>query len=367
MRIALVTEFYYPHLGGVTEHVHNLARQLNSAGHTALIVTSNMGDVTHDGPHVRRIGTSRIIYSSGSFARITTGVGLRRQLREFFRAERIDVVHVHSGLTPTFGLVAPEAAHDLDLPVVVTFHSWFPQSRLFGIFRGPLQRRLDRHAASIAVSQLGSEAHAQYFETEWDIIPNGVDTDFFRPADRPAGREPGGPRLLFLGRLDPRNGLDVALKAMRAIRDVHPHVRLTVAGDGPLRRHYERAARPLGESVRFIGSVNGDRPLHYGQADVMLVPITKASWSVTLLEAMACAVPMVASDIIGFRQQIDGGREAVMVSVGDIRRWSEATLDLLADPGRRAEMSLAGRTKALQFSWPRITEQVVNVYQRVSR
>ena len=366
MRVALITEFYYPHLGGVTEHVHNLAKQLERMGHQPTIITSRMGDHTHDEPYVRRIGRSVVVYSSGSFARVTVGSGLRRQIREILREERIDVVHVHSGLTPTFGLVGPSAADDLGLPVVVTFHSWFPRAPLFWLFQGPLQRRLERHAAAIAVSQLGSEAHARYFQTEWDVIPNGVDTEFFVPPAGGAPGDPAAPQLLFLGRMDPRNGLDVALRAMPDVISAYPGVTLTVAGDGPLRSRYERMARPMGDHIRFIGAVNGDRPERYGAADLMLVPITKASWSVTILEAMACGVPMVASDITGFRQQIEHGREALLVPVADVPRWSAAVLELLGDPARRAAMSRLGRAKALEYSWPRIAERVLEVYRRVA-
>lgn len=66
-----------------------------------------------------------------------------------------------------------------------------------------------------------------------------------------------------------------------------PGARLTVAGDGPLRPVYERLARPLGERVTFVGRVNGDRPEHYARADMYLCPTTKASFGITLLEAMA--------------------------------------------------------------------------------
>src|SRR4029077_10811500 len=77
----------------------------------------------------------------------------------------------------------------------------------------PLQRRLDRHAAVMAVSQPVIEAHSRYFDAEWEIVPNGVDPEFFPPATRrPAGSESA--HLLFLGRLDPRNGLDTVLAAM---------------------------------------------------------------------------------------------------------------------------------------------------------
>ena len=107
MRVALVTEFYYPHLGGVTEHVYNLARLLNRSGHRAIIITSHMAtpsrahdldEVAEEPLVIHRVGTSRVIYSYGSFARITTGLGLRRQIRDILRAEQIDLLHVHGGL-----------------------------------------------------------------------------------------------------------------------------------------------------------------------------------------------------------------------------------------------------------------------------
>jgi phosphatidylinositol alpha-mannosyltransferase len=373
MRIALVTEFYYPHLGGVTEHVHHLARLLNSAGHPTIVVTGRMSlpagapdarEYDHDDSFVHRVGTSRVIYSSGSFARVTTGRGLRRRLRELFRRERIDLVHVHGGLAPTLGLVGPFAAWDLDLPVVATFHSWFARSALGWTFQRPLQHWLDRHAAAIAVSQPVVDAHSRYFRANWEIIPNGVDTSFFHPNGRTPA-DASGPRLLFLGRLDPRNGLETVLEAMPAVLEQHPGATLTVAGDGPLRGIYERVARPVADRVRFIGRVNGNRPEVYAAADLYLCPTTKASFGITLLEAMACGTPLVVSDITGFRELVNGGAEAALVPKNDAKAWAAVTLDLLADPARRRAMGAAGLAKAQRYAWPRIAEQVTAVYRRV--
>jgi phosphatidylinositol alpha-mannosyltransferase len=376
VRIALVTEYYYPHLGGVTEHVHNLTLQLQLLGHPTIVVTANMqpppggyGEAAADLPFVRRIGTSRTIYSAGSFARITTGCNLRRDLRDLFQREGTEIVHVHGGLNPTLGLVAPVAAADLGLPVVATFHSWFSRSALCRVFRPLLQRQLDRYAAAVAVSQPVIEAHSRYFDADWEIIPNGVDTELFQPSssDAPLAADVsrGDPALLFLGRLDPRNGLDTVLAAMPRILERQAGARLTVAGDGPLRPLYQRLARPLGPAVTFIGRVNGDRPEHYGSADLYLCPTTKASFGITLLEAMACGTPMVVSDIIGFRELVDGGQEAVLVPKDSPAVWADTVLELHGDPDRLQEMSTAGRRKAEAYAWPRIAERVMGVYRRV--
>src|SRR5256714_1339878 len=326
MRIALVAEDYYPQLGGVREHVHNLHLQLNAWRHTATVVTSHMGDY-RDAPFVRRVGTSRVIYANGGVSRITTGWRLRRRLEQLFRAGRYDLVHVHGGLAPTLGLVAP-----------------------------------------FAVSQPVVEANARYFDLQWDVIPNGVDTTFFKPnGRRPTDALTDHPRLLFLGRIEPRNGLGTLLEAMPRILARYPRAVLTVAGDGPWRHYYERRARAEGlrASVRFAGQVFEDRPVYYGSADLYLCPTTIASFGVTLLEAMACGTPMVVSDNHGFRSVIAGGAEAVVIPKDDPAVWAETTIALLGDPARREAMGRAGIEKAQRFAWPRIARQELAVYERV--
>ena len=366
MRIALVAEDYYPQLGGVPEHVHNLALQLNSWGHPTTVVASDMGAYP-DAEFVHRVGTSRVIYSNGGVSRVTTGWRLRRRLEEIFRAGRYDIVHVHGGLAPTLGLAAPFAAWRAGIPVVATFHSWFRRSVGCRVFRRPLQRILDRHAATIAVSRPVVDANARYFRADWEIIPNGVDTNFFRPngGSRPPDAHPEHPRLLFLGRIEPRNGLGTLLDAMPRILARYPKAVLTVAGDGPWRRYYARRARELGASVRFVGQVFDDRPAYYRAADLYLCPTTIASFGVTLLEGMACGAPMIVSDNVGFRSVIDGGEEAVLIPTDDPATWADTTIALLEDPARRAAMGRAGVEKAARFSWPRIARQELAVYERV--
>src|SRR2546429_6605735 len=127
MRVALVAEDYYPQLGGVPEHVHTLALQLNSWGHTATVISSHMGSYP-DAAFVRRVGTSRVIYSNGGGSPITTGRGLRRELAALFRDGRYDIVHVHGGLAPTFGVAGPSAAWAARRPVGRPFPPWLARS-----------------------------------------------------------------------------------------------------------------------------------------------------------------------------------------------------------------------------------------------
>ncbi|NUQ20152.1 MAG: glycosyltransferase, partial [Gemmatimonadaceae bacterium] len=124
MRIALVTEYYYPHLGGICEHVHYFAREARERGHHVDIITSDIPGA-EPMPHVLRVGRSQSVYANGSQARITVGMGLRRRMRSALRRGRYDIVHVHSPLTPVLPLLAIEEA---DCPVVGTFHTYFDRS-----------------------------------------------------------------------------------------------------------------------------------------------------------------------------------------------------------------------------------------------
>jgi len=351
----------------VTEHVQNLAIYLRSWGHAAVVITSRVPGHERDPAGVYRVGRSLVLLSNGSFARVTVGLGLKPAIRRILRDERIDVVHVHGPLAPSLGLVAPDAARELGIPVVATFHSWFRRSLAYSILQAPLQRRLDSFAARIAVSLPAIEANRRYFRSEWEIIPNGVDVDFFHPnGRRPPDAVKDDPKLLFLGRLDPRNGLDQILKSMPRILAAFPRAELVVAGDGPLRSVYERRARAFGESVRFLGRVYDNRPALYASADLYLCPTNKASFGITLLEAMACGTPIVGSDITGFRELVRGGK-SLLVPPHDPAAWAEAVICLVQDPGRRAEMSAWGLRTAAQYSWAEVSARVLEVYRRVTR
>jgi len=368
MRVALVSEYYFPHLGGITEHVHNLALELERAGHKAILITSHLSGEPKDEPFVRRVGQSRLFFSNGSFSRFTTGWGLKGQIERMLKDEGIDLVHLHAPLSPTLNPLSLSAANRLGIPAVATFHSWFPRSFFIRAVRRTLQKRMDQMSAKIAVSEPVIGAHEPYFRADWEVIPNGVRVGYFHPNGRLFTDAIAlGPRLLFLGRLDPRNGLDTLLEAMPRILRSYPQAQLLVAGSGPLHRHYETRAKEIKDHVRFLGTVYDERPDCYATSDLYLCPTTRASFGITLLEAMACGTPLVVSDIIGFRELIDGGEEAMLVGADDPQAWADAVVELIGNPARRVAMQIAGMRKALRFAWPRVAKQVIEVYERVAR
>ena len=361
LRIALVTEYYYPHLGGICEHVHFFAREARRRGHHLDVVTSHIPGA-QDQPNVIRVGRSQPVYANGSQARITLGIGLRRELRRVLRRGRYDIVHVHSPLTPVLPLLAIDEA---PCPVVGTFHTYFDRSIGYTLGRRYFQKRLDRLSAAIAVSRSTTVALDRYFDADWTIIPNGIDTDVFNPAV-PAPRDfPNEvPAILFLGRFDPRNGLSTLIHAFRHVKGRERRARLVVVGDGPLRDHYYRVA--AGDpDIHFVGAVLEGRPHYYANSTVYACPTTKASFGITLLESMACETPIVCSDILGFQDVVENDREALMVRCGDTRALADALVRVLDDPVLCRRLGAAGRQQSLAYSWPRVTSQVLAVYRRV--
>jgi phosphatidylinositol alpha-mannosyltransferase len=358
LRIALVTEYYYPHLGGICEHVHFFAREARRLGHHVDIITSNIEGASAE-PHVIRIGRSQPIYFNGSQARMTLGVGLGRQLRKTFARGRYDIVHVHSPLSPWLPVLAIDAA---DCPVVGTFHTYFDQSYLYGLTRPWLQGKLDKMAAAIAVSHSTTIALNRYFEANWTIVPNGIDLDLFNPhVPAPPGVRKDVPVILFLGRFDPRNGLTTLIEAFQKVKGKNREAQLVVVGDGPLRNHYFKTAGG-DPDITFVGAVLGSRPSYYAHSSIYACPTTKASFGITLLESMACETPVVCSDILGFRDVVKHEREALMFPCGDVDALADDLVRLLDDETLRARLGKTGRQNAQAYGWPSVTSAILDVY-----
>ncbi len=358
LRIALVTEYYYPHLGGICEHVHFFAREARRLGHHVDIITSNIEGAVAE-PHVIRLGNSQPVYFNGSQARLTVGVGLGRQLKKVFARGRYDIVHVHSPLSPSLPLIAIDAA---DCPVVGTFHTYFDKSYLYGLNRKWLQGKLDRMAAAVAVSHSTTIALNRYFEANWTIVPNGIDLELFNPhVPPPPGVRKDVPVILFLGRFDPRNGLTTLIQAFKKVKGRNREAQVVVVGDGPLRNHYYKAA--AGDpDITFVGAVLGSRPGYYAHSSIYACPTTKASFGITLLESMACETPIVCSDILGFRDVVKHEREALMFRCGDVNALADDIVRLLDDETLRARLGKTGRQNAQRYGWPSVTSAILDVY-----
>jgi phosphatidylinositol alpha-mannosyltransferase len=367
MRLALVTQSYYPRYGGVTEHVAHTARELRARGHEVTIVTGRPPGHREAPNHdVVRLGTSILVPFQGALVDLTLGPNLRRELDALWQQRSFDLVHVHQPLTPTLPLLTGETSR---APVVGTFHAAGAKSRLFRLFRRPLTRHFERLEGLVAVSPAARQFAHRHFPGDYRVIPNGVDTARFHP-DVPPLRELADGRLnvLFVGRLDPRKGVPVLLDALPRLRQHVPEARLVIVGDSFLRPWFARAAMGKEkEHVRFVGAVSPSAlPAYYAAAHVVVSPaLRNESFGIVLLEAMASGKPIVASDIPGYRAVIDDGQDGLLVPPGDAGALARCLAELLRDPARRLRLAAQGRAKAEAYGWDRVTERLEQYYREI--
>ena len=370
MKIAIVTQPYYPQNGGVSEHVHHTALELRELGHDVDVITSRFPSARKDEAGVQRIGWNVLLPHLGALANVNAGLRLARDVDRIYRSAAYDVVHVHEPLSPTLPLVAIERAPESAV-VIGTFHASSPRGVGYRIARPLLRRFSERLDGRVAVSRAAQRFVTRYFDEEYSIIPNGVDPERFHPdVDPLPGLADGRPTMLFVGRFYRRKGLPILLRALPRIAERVPDVRLLVVGDGPQAPWVKLLARRAPCEVRFLGELpRTEIPRAYRSADLFVAPSTGSeSFGIVHLEAMAAGVPIVASDIEGYAEILDPGREALLFPNRSAAGLADAAVRVLTDPLLARSMAAAGREKASRYAWSRIARELESLFlERLDR
>ncbi len=368
MKLAIVTEFYYPHLGGITEHVHNVALFATRKGHDVTVITSNIGNNeglkdTHY--KIIRLGTSSLIYSNGSFARFNTSFNSFRLLQETFKKEKFDLISVHNPITPTLPYASLMYT---DTATVGTMHTNFKNNFFASVCKPLIKKIVERMDGTITVSKCSAQALSKYVDFIPKVIPNGVNIEHFNPQVAPVQKFVDGIKnIFFIGRFDPRSGLDKIIKVFPEIKRKYGKVRLIIAGNGPLKNYYKSLAKHYGCSndVHFIGYIRDERPQYYATADVVVVPFQISSFSITLLEAMAMGRPIVASQIEGHDELMEHEQEGLMFPFHDNKAFAHSILTLLDDEEKAKKYGLRAYKRAQRYSWDTVSDEILAYYNEV--
>lgn len=374
MRIAIVSDYYYPQLGGISEQVHGQATELTRRGHEVVVITPKLAVTprTVDGYDVPartfelvNVGRAWPIYANSAETLISLGPRIPRHLAQVFASYRFDVVHVHN----PFGVALPMAAilRSQDVATVGTLHSVVPEGyRLLRAARRPLRHLLERLDVRTAVSDAVVESIGRHFPgVDFRTIPNGIDTDFFSPSATPIDGLDDKRNIVFVGRFDPRNGVKTMIHAFTRLRASRDDVRLVIVGDGPLRPLVERLVPvELREDVHFAGRLNRRRPRYLAAADILCTPCSLASFGMVLLEGMSAGLPVVASRISGFELVMRDGVDGLMIDQPDDHVAFAAGLDrLLDDQALARRMGSAGRDRVRStFAWPVVADRLEDLY-----
>ncbi len=279
-----------------------------------------------------------------------------------------DVVHANYWLS---GVVAHRIKHTLDIPFVSTFHTLARVKAEGGdpepAWRDRAETEIINCADAICVSCVEEEEQFRRLygdpQGRIEIVAPGVEHAFFAPGERSGARAALGlpidvPVILFVGRIQPLKGPDVAIRALHAL-DRRDALLLIVGGSSGLLgdSEFDRARQlidelGLADQVRFVSP----QPHHilstyYRAADVVIVPSRSESFGLVALEAAACGIPVVASAVGGLLSLVDHGETGFLVPRRDPALFAHAIAQILDDPLLAASMSLASARRASCYTW----------------
>jgi phosphatidylinositol alpha-mannosyltransferase len=355
-RIALVSPYALSVFGGVQEQVLAMSRVLSARGHDVLVVApDSKDDAVLDTPaQVHRVGRLLSLPANGSRAPLTLSFNASRRAHALIRDFAPDVVHFHEPFAPLVGW-ATLRAHDV--ASVATFHRSGSGPAL--TLTKPLLRSLAK-GVDVAAS-VSSAAHDTIHESvgiETTVLFNGFETERFR---RDARVTPSDVVLVCVARLEERKGVNVAIRAVREHNASNVAAwRLVIIGDGPQRARLEGLAAH-DDAIRFEGALDdASKRSWLRRASAVLAPSLRGeSFGLVLLEAMASEVPVVASDISGYREAASG--HASLFAPGDSLAMGRAIESALIMDANAIE---GARQHAEQWSMTRLVERYELLYDQ---
>lgn len=297
-------------------------------------------------------------------------LALTVKMIEVSRAEKLDLLHVHYAIPHAVSAVMAKQILGSDAPKVVTTlhgtdvtlvgadHGFAPLTR-FAVASSDAVTAPSRWLAESARGNLGLPSDLRI-----DVIPNFVDAQQFCP---PARRERSRPPVMIhVSNFRPIKRVHDVVGILASVRKATP-CRLELVGDGPERPRIEALVRELGlrDYVTFRGEMD-DLAALYGSCDVFLLPSESESFGLAALEAMACGVPVVASDVGGLPDVVADGETGFLAPVGDVAAMAEAAGRLLSDDVLWGRMSGLARERARTcFAVDRAVDRYEATYQRV--
>ncbi len=377
MRVLMVSDYFPPHHGGGVEVVvYEVARRLVDRGHQVRVITLNTTDSpseeTIEGIEIRRyrsVQLTKLIRLQLSVPR-TLWSDLNPQLREF----KPDLINAHNIFFTSSLLAALRFGHRPP-PFVTTVHlgnvdalgGWKRHAARW-YERGMGKLVLDRSDFVIGVSRATIEHVATLHSgIRSAVVPNGVDLDRFRPASSSPQEPATDVNGVFVGRLIVNKGPQFLMEAMASLAPIHPNLKLVMVGDGPLAEDLVGTARAAGiiDRVEFLG-LRQDVDEVMRRADFFVRPSLVEGMPLTVLEAMATGLPVIASDVAGTGEVIVDGQSGLLVEPGDVAGLVEAMDRVVRDRALRTRLGSGARRRVEEaFSWDATTDQVEEIFGRL--
>lgn len=372
MKVLELTQRFPPGLGGVENHVMNLASRLTQRGVATEVLTT---DLLKEAPFQRIVGKAPPFpfevkrFRAFKILEAPHGLGIvAPSMVRGVLSRSPDLIHAHAyGYFPTF--VGALARMVRRVPLVVTPHS-DPGRPSLGkhLFDRTVPLLTLRQAQRVIAVTGGEATYLERLGVPRDrlaIIPNGIDLGEFASLDG-GHRSRGEATILFVGRCYPRQkGLEPLVRAM-ALLPPASRARLRIVGEDwggfALVRSLGEALG-IGDRITLVGPLARRKLLEeYAQADVLVLPSLFEPFGIVLLEAMAAGLPVVASRVGGIVEIVEDGRTGLLVEPGDARGLAGALGLVLEDEGLRRTMGARARQRAPLYSWDALVPRIEKVY-----
>lgn len=363
--------------GGVENVTYNLAVQMAKRGHHVYIFTSSIDSKES----IEEYEDITIYRYKKSFTIGSAPISIDILYKPLKLGVDLDIVHAQVGNLPA-PLTAYLYAKKMKKPFVVTYHEDY-----MGGF-GSLARKLgiflfDHYFADNLLSSadviltpsrcyIDKSKFLRKYKNKVKAIPNGINLEDF---DITYSKEECGDKLnlpgdkkiiLFVGGLTPRKAPHTLVKAVKKIIKDGLDFYLVFVGDGMMREELEAMATKLKitQNVKFAGFVEDDlKPFYYKSSDVFVLPSYSEGFGIVLLEASACGLPLVVSDLEVFKATVKEGYNGLFTKVGDEKDLAEKIIFLLENEDARERMGQNAKKKSEEFSWWKIAEEMEKVYK----
>ncbi|MDO9227728.1 MAG: glycosyltransferase family 4 protein [Pseudomonadota bacterium] len=338
-----------PPAGGMANQTMQLSRLLGEAGMRVKLIRNNA-------PYAPAW--------VGGVPLLRAGFRLLPYLWRLWRAAgRCDLFHVMANSGWSWHLFAAPAiwiARARGIPVIVNYRGGEAEQFLRG---GAVAVRftMKRAAALVVPSGFLQQVFARYGMPA-KIVPNIIDLEKFHPAEQP----PAVSHVLLARNLEPLYDIDSGLRAMATLLRRHPRARMSIAGSGPERERLEALAQALGiaEHVRFTGRLDSqEMAALYREASLSLNTALADNMPNSVLEALACGLPVVSSEVGGVPFLVRHEETALLVPPGDAEAMASAMLRLIEDDDLRQKLIHNGREHVQSFTWARVGRQWLDLYR----
>jgi phosphatidylinositol alpha-mannosyltransferase len=370
VKVGIVVPFSWSYIGGVSEHAEAQAEALEELGFDTRLIMGDdppgtfwrllhpdAGRLDRRPARVMSIGTTVTVPANRSRTHIVLSQAAELRLRRLLKQERFDLLHVHEPMTPALCVSALAHARS---PVIGTWHATGALNWMkVGVpLWGMLMKRIDYR---IAVSEVARAAAARYLPGPFEIIPNGITLP---PHADPAGREN---IVVYIGRHDPRKGLEVLLRAWPRVRRESGATLHVIGADPRAVRLLISRLRLADDGIELRGVIVGDAlTSELARAKLLCAPsLGGESFGMVLTRAFGCATPVVASDIPGY-DQVMAPEVGLAVPPGDSERLGGALIELLGDEARRQRLGEGARHRALErYGWAKLAGRLAEIYEAV--